>query len=579
MHIASICSRQPFGSFAQKFPVRISSHSSLFTISSISRRSFSFTSKITPKFYRVSMKKIAFLSVIGATILFSTNLQAKAGCSQSFSVPKTFTTDEQIQFLVSARVAPDCEFITSINGTRHLKKKYDSEMDEFLSIAMQDSERSEMIYNQYKDILIPSMKNDMEALQIFDKWIKDHYYLLTCCPQQLIDVLKSHSKLVPHFSAITQFLHAIDKTKPLRSERKKIAIIVPCTGVGEEIVAGSVATSLRSHNMAVEIFYNDPKADPLHQFSCMDNDTCWKEVFQKKNMKDLASKTWKIVSVLPKYVADERIGNLRKRVEEFDPDFIITTRYSNPAHASFAAICPIAYLHCDYQFDRKLLQVVRAIDPKRVKFWSVSEKSIPIEFRDRVELLGYPVRKELKKIEDIAKIKEKWNIEKEDRVIMVQMGSQGMGMNMEQLLKTILSSKNELPSSTFVVIAGQNQQMKLSLQELTKNQPPPPHVKIQFTGMLDVTEMNELYNISTVVIGKAGGSTTAEIIHMGLYGLLFPSWRTEQYNVDYIVQNGYGLELSDPEKFITDLRTLLFLPKSKTRPISWEDRLYKLIRE
>src|SRR5690606_13417395 len=131
--------------------------------------------------------------------------------------------------------------------------------------------------------------------------------------------------------------------------------------------------------------------------------------------------------------------------------------------------------------------------------------------------------------------RKKWNIRPEEKVVMMQMGRQGMGGRLVHLLQTMLLSQEKIPPLYLAILIGNNHTMKEEMEALTAKLSPHSPIRVEVFGALNEEQMNELYNMSSVMIGKAGGSTTAEIIHMGVFGLVFPSWKLEQCNVDKLV--------------------------------------------
>jgi len=86
-------------------------------------------------------------------------------------------------------------------------------------------------------------------------------------------------------------------------------------------------------------------------------------------------------------------------------------------------------------------------------------------------------------------------------------------------------------------------------------------------------ELGELYNIASAMIGKAGGVTTAEVIHMNVPSLVFPSWDLEKTNVRHLVKMGLGIELKDFNHVAEPLHVLLQQKQVKIDSVNWQEQL------
>jgi UDP-N-acetylglucosamine:LPS N-acetylglucosamine transferase len=490
--------------------------------------------------------------------------------------------DPAIHFLSKTQVpTAETAFVKTIDDQVYYRKQFESPIEEFLTIHLDDIEQSAFIYQKYKELILPAMLDQADALKEFETWIKQNYILLQIGALKALEELNSHPVLGKHFIAIESFLTAVNRAEELpKGKHNKIAIIIPNAngGVGEAMVAEALESQLKLQGREVKIIPLSKKEDLLYRFSGMSNEELWMEVFQKRNDRLLTKHCWNLRDELASFIPNDAIGDLRRKVDEFAPDFIISTRYSDPIHAVFATKCPLAFIHCDYAFRPQLLDLAKKTDAKRVKFWVPAEACVSKELAGRVDVLGYPIRLGIKRVDDVLPILEKWQVRAGEKVVMMQMGKQGMGGALPKLIKNIVSAEKELPPTCLVVITGTNSAMKQEIQTQLAELQPLTNITVQLHESLNEQEMNELYNIASVMIGKAGGVTTAETIHMAVYGLVFPSCSLEKPNLEHLVQINLGVELNDYDNVVALLLPLLKREKVKTNPVDWQKQLENLLR-
>lgn len=492
--------------------------------------------------------------------------------------------DFSINFLSKAQLpTSQTDYVQAIDKQRHYRRCFDSSIEEFLTMNLNDIKQSEFIYQKYKEIIFPAMESHPEALHAFEAWLQEVYIsLLIGCNT---DQLKDNTLLRPHLPVIEKFVKACNQTEKLPQKKyKKIAIIIPNApdGVGEVKVAEALESSLKSQGYEVKIIMLNRQADLLNIFSRMSEEDVWTEICQKKHgqeTEELEKKCWKFRSELARYIPNDGIGALRRAVDEFAPDFVISTRYCEPLHATLAIKRPLAFIHCDYTFNEKLREIATKVDNQRVKFWVPSKECIPKELVGRVDVLGYPLRLGIQRKgkEEVNSYLKKWNIHPGDKVVMMQMGRQGVGGYLPKLIQTIITSNEQLSPTTFVVITGKNKTMKHQIQELLAKAPTKENIRVQLYDSLNEQEMNELYNMASVMIGKSGGVVTAEAIHMGIPSLVFPSWQLEEANSRHLVKINLGEELKDPKDVVTQLKSLLKRDKVNTSVVDWQQQLQSLL--
>jgi UDP-N-acetylglucosamine:LPS N-acetylglucosamine transferase len=487
-----------------------------------------------------------------------------------------------IEFLSLMEVPNDStEYVVTIDGEVLPRKILKCPLEEALSEKLWDTEYVSLIVNNFKNIIEKEITNQ-RIVDAFRKWVIKNCFVLPIGSKALKKELEDNSNLKNYKSAINKFLSAVNIARPLTDKKiKKVAIVIPCCNQGEKVIAEAIRDGLSTADREIEIIWPRPEADLLYQLAYMTTDDVWSQIWQQKNDKPLACKCWDILKSLRHFLPNDTLGDLRRRIQELDPDFIISTYYDAPAHAILATICPVAIMHCDFYFSQKLHLIANTTDSQRVKIWSPTKLNIPKQFKDRADVSGYPIRSEIHKASDdeIHLFKKKWGISPNEKVIMMQMGRQGAGDILPKLLKEILSYSKQFPRLHFVFITGENQNLFGQLHDIKNTLPKRNDIRIQIHKVLNASQMNELYNMSSIMIGKAGGSTTAEIIQMGVYGIVFPSWRVETHNVQHLISIGLGEEFDPNKKIVPVLLKALEKSRPNLNLIDWKVKMSSLLNQ
>lgn len=469
--------------------------------------------------------------------------------------------------------------ITSFYGKVYERVTFESPLEEFLSSTLCDQETSSWIYQQYKEIILPAICDDPETLDIIISWIKEYCCFLQIGSPSAFETLKSDLRLTPYMPVLETFLKAVNMScEIINAPIKKIAIVIPTPESAEDMVAKAMEASLIKKGYTVKIISEEQDDDPMYHFSGMSIHDYWKELNLKR--RDIALKKLfrTIMEKINYFLPSDSMGILRRRVEAFEPDFVFTTRHQFPTHLALARKCQMAYILCDYGINDKIAPIVPKIDPLRIKICVPAESCVPDDFKDRIFPLGLPIRLGIKKEETILMIKEKWNIRPEEKVVMLLMGRHGM-KGLANIIQHVIIDHNLLPPTVFIAITGNNLEMKNEITSLSDRLPKDSTMRIQAHGALDEYEMSDVLNMASVAVGKSGGSATAELIAMSVYGILFPSSFLEQLNINYLQKIDLAVEIKEDcyDDIVPLILEQLRKEKMNTHPIDWESQLDKLL--
>lgn len=230
---------------------------------------------------------------------------------------------------------------------------------------------------------------------------------------------------------------------------------------------------------------------------------------------------------LGKYVPSCFGLNLKERIREVNPDYIISTRSYNIDDICLCTLgVPFRMLHCDYELSFFVLDLYGKVQPEMMKFClpyfdapvfrtlfekynrldlyneqdspdaimekiaQMTHQSIDV-IQDQFELFGYPLSSEFQKIEDknqLTDLRKKWNIQPEEIPILLSMEKNGVGV-LDDIFDQLSASKDSLPSKYFFV-CGKNADLKQKLEQKANG-----NKRFSIQGLISLQEMNELMNL------------------------------------------------------------------------------------
>lgn len=324
-----------------------------------------------------------------------------------------------------------------------------------------------------------------------------------------------------------------------------------------------------------------------------------------------------------KYIPNNTYYEMKKAVTELQPDIIISTRNYYADDFNFLSLgVPFRMLNCDHDICFFHHPLIGKVDSSLVKFWLPS--SSPRFFKDyfegkgrvdlydlndnwdllmaklgeashtpscdissQFEVLGFPVRIEIRQETDaeiISQFRKKWSLENGQHGVIVELGANGVG-----IIEDIFDELKEQPSTDmnlkYFFVCGRNESLKDKLL-LQKKNIDLSHTALkdcQVLGFISASEKNELLNISSLMLGKPGGSTQAE--------------NTVTKTPMLIMQCQEFCELGNKEKLIHDFLGYEYIPtlplhgqvqavinKVLSKPIKandpdWKNNLIHLLEE
>lgn len=302
-------------------------------------------------------------------------------------------------------------FIIGYDGARYDKIAFDSPLHEQIVVQLRDPEKADLIWQSYKRFVLPSIKDQPKTAEIFEEWLINHLFLLTCRKEDHLSELKSIHELSSFSLELSQFFSAIackEHSHSLVEDKKhktpKIAIITTSGAGGELMVANAIQRYLSKLSFdafsidADEVFKNDE--DILYRFSGVYSTTIYGDIFQKENNAELAGQLWWKCDQIRRFILDSSSRKLKERVRHLQPDLILSTRYffGGDVALAYDLNIPLRFVHCDYRFHPDLIPLAKIVHAQLVKFWVPTNECIPsiIELKDKVEVLVIPFDWEFK---------------------------------------------------------------------------------------------------------------------------------------------------------------------------------------
>lgn len=164
---------------------------------------------------------------------------------------------------------------------------------------------------------------------------------------------------------------------------------------------------------------------------------------------------------------------------------------------------------------------------------------------------GIPVNPDLSLPKDVTEMRQKHNLPL-DRPVVTLFGG---GLDPERAERMVSRLLDSTQSSLLVAVAGRSQPVIDALNHLNDG----PEMQLRRLGFIDYVD--DLVAASDLVITKAGGLIVSEILARGIPMVLIdPIPGQEEWNADYVVSTGAGIQVRMIESVPTAVSHLLSRP-------------------
>jgi len=166
---------------------------------------------------------------------------------------------------------------------------------------------------------------------------------------------------------------------------------------------------------------------------------------------------------------------------------------------------------------------------------------------EKIQITGIPISLDFCKLKQKEKLKKKWRIKDGLFTILVMGGGQGIG-SIEETVLTL--SEAHLPLQ-ILAVTGINRKLKRKLQKISSQ------IDLPLKVLGYVNGIDELMEISDLLISKSGGLTTAEALSKALpMGIIDSIPGQERRNKQLLLKKNLAFELTNKKNIIDLIKKL-----------------------
>lgn len=251
------------------------------------------------------------------------------------------------------------------------------------------------------------------------------------------------------------------------------------------------------------------------------------------------------------------LHGLAKFIERTKPDAIVCTQQFPLAAVSFLKQQgrirqPIFVVVTDYMVHASWIapEVEGYFVAHPQTGYVLQRRGVPAE---RVHVTGIPVRLEMLTPKTPEEMRRARDLPLDRPVIAIFGG--GIEPKRVRLLLERMLEEADKPSCA-VVVAGRNRELAASLEDLQSG----PQMELRKVGLIDYVD--DLIVASDVVISKSGGLIVSEVLARNTPMIIIdPIPGQEEWNADFVVAAGAGMQLRMPEIVPTATLSLLDEPE------------------
>lgn len=250
---------------------------------------------------------------------------------------------------------------------------------------------------------------------------------------------------------------------------------------------------------------------------------------------------------------------LRRDIEEFKPDLLISPHF-------FPSII-LGIFNSKGYTNTKIITIVTDFETHQL--WTVNEKNedaivvsndiMKKELikkgidKNKIYPYGIPLSSKFKEVDDKVNVKNKYHVNNDLKTFLFFAGGSMGSSNSYQFFKKLLKERFDI---NIIYVCGKNEELKVKAEKLVLNE---KYKNVTVLGFSN--DINNLLNISDVVITKPGGLSITEALEMKKPLLLIPgNGGQEDYNERFIVKNGFGLTCKTPNSLVKNVTKLLTRP-------------------
>lgn len=246
---------------------------------------------------------------------------------------------------------------------------------------------------------------------------------------------------------------------------------------------------------------------------------------------------------------------LNKLIQDINPDLIISTHPFSSQMANYLKRkekinCEIATILTDFAIHKQWLVGNEYTNDFFVSNENMKQDMIDLGINEnKIHVTGIPMSDRFFEDFEKDKIYEMFNLSIDKKVILFFGGGE-FGLGKDRTVQILKAFIEKVPEYQIVAVAGKNEKMKESFEELVKYNNAENRVRV--LGFTD--KVPELMHISNLVVTKPGGLTTTESLASELPMIIInPIPGQEEENAEFLESKGVGvwIRLNDnPEEII-----------------------------
>ena len=253
-------------------------------------------------------------------------------------------------------------------------------------------------------------------------------------------------------------------------------------------------------------------------------------------------------------------SNLKDYIIDFNPDILISTHFM-PSYI-------VSKINKQYNKNTKIITIVTDYvahafwikNHKNEDIFIVSNEIIKKELENnnipskKIYPFGIPLSSKFKNLEDKNTVKKRYNITNNKPIFLFLAGGSEGSNYSYSFLKRLLEENLDI---NIIYVSGKNSKLKNKCNNLIIDE----HLKnLKVLGFTN--DISNLLNISNVVITKPGGLAVTEAIETKTPMILIPgNGGPENYNLKYVLKNGFGLKAKNPKQLVKRVKKLTQNPK------------------
>jgi len=182
----------------------------------------------------------------------------------------------------------------------------------------------------------------------------------------------------------------------------------------------------------------------------------------------------------------------------------------------------------------------------------------------KIEITGIPISPNFSKSHNSKELKKKWELKEDLFTIFLMGGGRGVG----SLGKIILTLDTSNLPIQLLVVTGTNRRLRKKIEKIQSK------VNFPLTVLGYTRQVDELMEVSDLLISKPGGLTTAEALAKEIpLGILDSQGGPERRNKELLLEKEIAFELNSREDIIYLIRNLM---DSSFDLENWRKRARKL---